>query len=143
MTKYLEISMAQRPLVRLMSDLQRAVVPYMSSDYEFDKPELGDQLRAMVDRAAKEANLPWDWGQRCRLIEMFEFSEKEIDLLKDLQDAGGKSVSRNYDDRFSGLGLGQGGKKAVSVGAQGSRWTVSLTQRGSDLIEDWDKGDHG
>lgn len=75
----------------------------------------------------KDFDLRWETAMKLDLYN--EFSEEEISLLMDLQDAGGRLSSRTIDDRFTSLGE----KQAVYFSAD-QRWHVTITDRGRDLL---------
>ena len=129
----------QIPLVRLICELERKILPDLEDieDSSHLKSSLG-YLKYIISRTEHDASLPRNWRLKCRLIDLYSWSKTEINLLKDLRDAGGKSTTRSMDERFKELGYGDGGKQAINLSAQGDRWTVSLNDRGRYLLLDWD-----
>ena len=95
-----------------------------------------DTAEAIVRQLTRDAGLSgdWNWKLRVPLLDLYDFSKAERDLLLDLADAGGIQITRQHDRRFGGLGCGQGGKCAVIESAS-ERWKVELTERGIALVE--------
>lgn len=75
------------------------------------------------------------WRQHVPLIDLYDFSKIERDLLLDLADAGGVQITRRPADRYRSLGCGSSGKAAVMLSSQHDRWTLKLTKRGEALVE--------
>lgn len=111
---------------------------FHSSSHEED--EAYETAKDVVHSLEREAGLYGMsmWRQRVPIGDLYNFTQTEEDLLRDLRDAGGTMSSRRYDSRFRSLGCGNGGKKAVGESAQGDRWYVRLTERGRAYLESLD-----
>lgn len=77
------------------------------------------------------------WRQRIPLDQLHDFGPAARDLLLDLHDKGGKASSRRYDERYTSLGCGSGGRGAVIQSACGDLNYVELTERGKALVALW------
>jgi hypothetical protein len=80
------------------------------------------------------------WRYRIPLHLLYDFSDRELGLLRDLRDAGGKQATRDMDKRFNTLGSGSGiAKGAVSLSHNDGRWRVELSDRGRALLAHLDQ----
>lgn len=76
------------------------------------------------------------WKHRMPLIELYDFSEKEMFNLLDLYEQMDKKiVQRVYDDKWKTLNK----KDAVMVMYENDRYNISMTKRGIELVETYIK----
>lgn len=106
-----------------------------SENYD-DEESAYSKAQAIVAQLERDGDLRATsmWRQRVPLIDLYDFSEAERDLLLDLDEAGGIQITRRSDGRFRSLGCGQSGKCAVIESYQ-TRHKVELTERGKALVE--------
>lgn len=125
----------QLALARAIVEIERKFYDgaHRDSDREDGAHETASEIVRKLERDA-DLRSNSGWRQRVPLIDLYDFSKEERDMLLDLADAGGIQITRVHDRRWNKLGCGQGGKAAVMESAS-QRWKVQLTKRGEALVE--------